>query len=497
MKFDAPLRPFLKRLNMEAWLYAAFAALTLGAASALLTLLLFRLFAAEYLFGVVIGVAVAVACVTLFVTYRLLYRKSLAQAIRRIDEAGLQDRVAAMQEHWEDPSYLATVQREDTLRRLRALKPRSIRLKLPFLSAVLVFSVSLLTICVAALPPRVTRVEPDASIEDTWIQENGEVYSLADILYKKVDASDASDALKEQIKDIIDDISHVMTNPDGSLREDLDEREQAAELEEILDRLDNLIIETLVSASIGRLLQPLPETKALGDALLSREDADVDAAFASMKSDLLALEDPARAEHLMLLASDILGAIEASEAWEGNDLVLALSSFASGLNGAADRLTEGANIDLLLDEIFDSASLAVKRALAQEKENQKLLEDIKKDLEDTINDIMDKLPPSDKHINPDLDGDEEESGGSQENTSSDSDSSGGSSSGQGGRPDEEDAFEVWDPVSGTTIKLTKEDLESYRAYLDNAVATGNYSEEDIRYLYYNYEIIKEQLTKNP
>lgn len=496
MKSMEPLQPFVRRLRLEAWINAAFFAVAAGAATAFLVMLICRIFALSYPFGLLIGLSLAVAAVAAVVTYFVMFRAGVRQVLRRVDEAGLQDRVSMMYEQWGDTSYLAVRQREDTLRRLRALKPRAIRLKLPLLSAVLVFSLALTTIGVAALPPRVTRVS-DPPIEDTYAIENDEVKNLIISIDKKVgEQLPAGDAIGDRINDIVQDIKDALFDKNGNVRNDLRDEEKASELDQAIGRIDELIRETLASATIGQLLKKRPETKALGEALLTRKEADVNGALDAMLASALTLDGSARAEHLSVIASGILGDIEASGVWEGNELVAALNRLVRALSASLDS----DDADAMLATAFGNAKGDINNALALEKKREAVLEDVKKDLEDAIGDLMDDYKNSDKHINPDLNrGDDSENNGgdSSDLPTTDTDSPGGDHSTlPGGGTESETEFTFYDPLSKTYVRLTEENVEAYKQRLLDALESGQYTEEQANDFYSYYNKLLESLQKN-
>lgn len=486
MRFDEPLRPFVRRLRLEAWINAAFLAVAAGAVTAFFIMLICRIFALSYPFGLLIGLSLGIALVTAVVTYLVMFRVGMRQVLRRVDEAGLQDRVSMMYEQWGDTSYLAVRQREDTLRRLRAVKPRSIRMKLPLLSAILVFSLALTTIGVAALPPRTSRVT-DTPIEDDYAIENDEVKRLITVIDKKVgELFPDDDFIGDRVNDIINDLKDAILDKDGNIRDDLRDEEKASEIDGAIGRIDDLIRETLVSATLGQLLVKMPETKPLGEALLSRKEADVNAALDEMLSAVpVADETNARAEHLALLRDDLLAAIEASGAWEGNELVAAIRKFAGGLS------PEGAS----LSDVFNTAKTEINRALALEKEREAALEEIKKDMEDAIGDLMKDYENSDKHINPDLNkGDDSSKGNSDsDQPSDDSGKPGGNPATPGSGGDADADLTYYDPILGKEVKLTAENIEAYKNRMDEAIESGQYTEEQKTYFHNYYNTLMEQL----
>ena len=487
MKFDDYLRPYRRRLVLEALVNALFAAAAGGFGLALFLILLFRLIGKNVIWGLVIGLSLGVTAVILVSVYLTVYRFSRRALIRRIDEAGLQDRVSTMRELWKDDSYIARCQREDTIKRLKAVKPRAIRLKLPFIAALVLLPTAFLSIGAAALPSRTTRVEPWGAIDDDYSFVDAELIQKMDELYQSVDSSSADDHVKDKIHSILDDMQEILTPPDDP--EDApDEMEQASDLEDLLEQLDELKRQSVVSASIGAILVKFTETKPLGEALISRKDEDVDSALDTTLDRILNATD--REEEIRILAfisEKIDDAIIATEAWEGNELVKALRNFAAGLDSVVKLIEADNNPTNALMTIVETAKEEIKAALAIEKENEKLIDQIKSELQDQMQGILNDNMTSDKNVTED-----EESGPMTPDINYPSGGQGQQDPSQG----ESENLQFYDPETGKMEQLNEANLAAYRDYLEKAIAAGDYSEEEINYFYHYYDLIKKQLEKN-
>ena len=487
MKFDDYLRPYRRRLVLEALINALFAAAAGGFGLALFLILLFRLIGKNVIWGLVIGLSLGVTAVVLVAVYLTVYRFSRRALIRRIDEAGLQDRVSAMRELWKDDSYIARCQREDTIKRLKAVKPRAIRLKLPFIAALVLLPTAFLSIGAAALPSRTTRVEPWGTIDDDYTFVDAEFVQKMDELYQSVDSSTADDHVKDKIHDILDNMQEILTPP-ADPEDAPDEMEQASDLEDLLEQLDELKRQSVVSASIGAILVKFPETKPLGEALISRKDEDVDSALDTTLDMILNAEDQGEELRILSVISEkIDDAIIATEAWEGNELVKALRNFTSGLDSVAELTEKGENPTELLKVTFSTAKEEIKAALAIEKENEKLIDQIKQELQDQMQGILNDNMTSDKNVTED-----EESGPM---TPENSYPSGGQGQ-QDPSQEAKDDMQFYDPLTGEMVQMDEANLAAYRQRLEEAIAAGDYSEEEINYFYHYYDLIKKQLEKN-
>lgn len=116
-------------------------------------------------------------------------------------------------------------------------------------------------------------------------------------------------------------------------------------------------------------------------------------------------------------------------------------------------------------------------------------------MEDAIGDLMKDYENSDKHINPDLNkGDDSSKGNSDSNQpSDDSGKPGGNPATPGSGGDADTDFTYYDPILGKEVKLTAENIEAYKKRMDEAIESGQYTEEQKTYFYNYYNTLMEQL----
>ncbi len=275
-QFQAPLlQPFIRRLRLESFLKALILALATGIVSAFVVMLVMQVFALRYIWYVLLGLVAGVSLVTGIVSYFTIYRFSLKYIIRRIDEAGLQERVITMEELWGDMSYIAKLQRQDTLRLIKEMTLRAIRLQLPLVAGIVLLAVSVTTAGAAFIPPRQTRVAAGEPIYDDYKIIIPAVNELPDKLYEAVEQipEKLPETIKDELKDIIQDIEDLNNGiMDGTESGDMD---SVADLEDKIDRLDQILKENVHGPLVSDYMIRYAAFKALAAALKSARVEDV------------------------------------------------------------------------------------------------------------------------------------------------------------------------------------------------------------------------------
>ncbi len=278
-KFEAPLQPFIRRLRLESFYKSFFLALASGMVMAGVMMLIMQLFAIRYAWLVLLIGVVATPLIVGIIAYFVIYRVSLRDVIRRIDEAGLQERVTTMKDLWNDESYIAKLQRQDTLRRIHDLKPRAIKIQLPLVAGIVLFALSFTTAVSAIIPPRQTHVKVDDPIADNFKIINPAVSSVVDKLYEAVEnlpetlpptiLDDIKDKLDDIIKDI-EDLNNQIQNGDNVTNGDI-----IGGFEDVKDQLDNILQENVKGPLISDYMIQYPNLKPLANALITGDSTQV------------------------------------------------------------------------------------------------------------------------------------------------------------------------------------------------------------------------------
>lgn len=91
-------------------------------------------------FWINIIISITITFITTCINYYRLFKPTEKQLAIRLDELGLEERMLTMEELKNDNSYIAKLQREDTIRHLEAIKPSLIKLiiSIPLIVSVVV-----------------------------------------------------------------------------------------------------------------------------------------------------------------------------------------------------------------------------------------------------------------------------------------------------------------------------------------------------------------------
>ncbi len=274
-KFKTPvLRPFIRRLRFESFLKSLFVALAAGVVASFTALVVMWLLSATnwIVFAVVFAAATVVVGV---VSYFVIYRLSMHDIIRRIDEAGLQERLTTMEELWDDQSYIAQLQRQDTMRRIKALKPRAVRLALPLISGIILLSMSVISAAAAFIPQPQRRVTVDEAIFDDYKIIIPAVNDLPNKLYQAVEQ--LPETLPETLRDELDEIIKDIEDLNGSIQDGTDggDMDNIADLEDKIDRLDQILNENVKGPLLSDFMKSYTSLRPLSNALKSAKPVDI------------------------------------------------------------------------------------------------------------------------------------------------------------------------------------------------------------------------------
>ena len=150
MNFKELFKKYHKRRVIEGVLSAAMIGLAVGSlATAILAAL-------SWCFGIgslwlAIGVGVGVAAIIAAPLYILRYRPTDKSVARRIDRLGLEERAITMLELGESDSFLAQIQREDTLHSIKTIEGKKIKMLFSTLTTTLAAIAFVLAISMSTL----------------------------------------------------------------------------------------------------------------------------------------------------------------------------------------------------------------------------------------------------------------------------------------------------------------------------------------------------------
>lgn len=152
------IQPFKKRIVIEALIFALAIALFVGLLGSLGATLIFRFVICDLSVVpvcIIVGVGLLLSVITGIIIYKKRYRTNNQKIARRIDSLGLDERVTTMIEYQKDQSYVAKVQRQDTLDRLSKVNVKTLRIRIPkktIISCIAMFLVILMLLTILPAP---------------------------------------------------------------------------------------------------------------------------------------------------------------------------------------------------------------------------------------------------------------------------------------------------------------------------------------------------------
>ncbi len=273
----SPLRPFVWRIRLETLLKSLVTSLVTAVSAALITLLVMFFVGMEYNWLIILIAVASTFVVTFLLSYFLIFRISKKEIIRRVDDAGLQNSVSTMLELKDDTSYIAKLQREDTLKRIKEAKPKVMSIRISLVAGIILLSVSLTTAAAALVPPRELPVivdfdlgVPEGEKADPLIGQLGDDIRKNESFTKYYDK--LPDILKDELQDILDQIENLT----GSTMDKI------TELEKLKDYLNELLKQNSYGTLLSDYMKQFESLRALGTAIANYDNNKIHAALYAM-----------------------------------------------------------------------------------------------------------------------------------------------------------------------------------------------------------------------
>ena len=158
MNVNNALRPFIRRLRLEAALKATATGLMLGVAAGFFLLIAAHLWMQpDFPYREWACIVVLISLIAAVLVYMVWTRPTPEQAAKRIDRLGLQEKVSTMVNYHKSDAYLHRVQREDAMQALSACSPKQIRIKLPVRQLIVCGVLACLCVSTILLPWEILR----------------------------------------------------------------------------------------------------------------------------------------------------------------------------------------------------------------------------------------------------------------------------------------------------------------------------------------------------
>ena len=416
------IQPFRRRIIIEALVKAlligliVFGVAMVGVAATYIIL-------HEELLAICIGVPVALAlglAVAIPVFLRVKEKK-LSQLKYRLDSLGLQERVSTMAEFRLDKSYVAHLQREDTINRLAAMPVRALKIKtsktmiaiIAMLLVIVMLLFILATPVAAAINP--TQPEPvippdptdeiidemideiDKIIEETPIPEEDktEMKETIDEMKDKLDQAQTNEEKQEIIRDTANDLQNRVEQDEYNKEQILENLKKP----DMDSSFENSLMEDLAE-SIEKIDQAqdkldkaqTDEEKADAEQELADAKQEMDQVLDDMYEDIMSNPDTeSRKEQANEYANKLESAIR--DTYQNESLHEALEDLANKLQDP-----EVAPYPDDLKDAIDQAKDDIKNALEENQMNKDLsdtMEDARQEMlgntDKTIEDMLDDL----------------------------------------------------------------------------------------------------------
>ena len=416
------IQPFRRRIIFEAVIKALliglliFGVAMVGVAATYIIL-------NEELLAICIGVPVALAlglAVAIPVFLRVKEKK-LSQLKYRLDSLGLQERVSTMAEFRHDKSYVAHVQREDTMNRLAGMPVSTLKIKVsrPLISVIAILLVIVMLLFILATPAAAvinpTQPEPvvppdptdeiidemideiDKIIEETPIPEEDktEMKETIDEMKDKLDQAQTNEEKQEIIRDTANDLQHRVEQDEYNkeqILENLKKPDMDSSFE--ISFMDDLAesIEKIDQAQDKLDKAETDEERADAEQELADAKQELDQVLDDMYEDIMSNPDTeSRKEQANEYANKLENAIK--DTYQDEALHEAFEDLANKLKDP-----EVAPYPDDLKDAIDQAKDDIKNALEENQMNKDLsdtMEDARQEMlgntDKTIEDMLDDL----------------------------------------------------------------------------------------------------------
>jgi hypothetical protein len=363
------LKPYRRRLWLEAFLKTLLAGLALGAAVAAIVLLVTKLTMEnpQYWTPLLVGGASGFVFACLYYIFK--FRPRWKDTTARIDELGLKERVTTMIDLSDDESTVSQIQREDALDKLRQIRPGQLKIKLPS-RQIMAFVLSLIMLgAVITLP--LSNVTAENASEIT-AEQNKIISELVAELKEKIAGLDVTDDIRAKLNAVIADLENGLPICKTYV-------EKIARISKASDQINAILKSLLTKNIIGAALAKYEITAALGKAILNGDIESVKAACEELKSRFAALSGDDYANLLIELIDSLNSALELSKGAgveESDGLYAAISTFRSDLIGVQENGQQGSDVTEQFNAAIDKVRDAIIAALTVQNAIEAVLDEI-------------------------------------------------------------------------------------------------------------------------
>lgn len=338
------LRPFRKRLIREGVLHAVAWALTAGAAASFLYMLIRHLFFRTAALETCAAVGVGTGVLVCGIAYGLFYRPTWMYTAKRVDDMGLEARAETMLLLKDEQTTIAKLQRQDAIRQLSAILPEKMELRYPrkewILAGVLAASV-LITACCPYLnwsEHLKTKSATDESNAEQSV-ESARIAEMIESLREQVNHSNLSEEEKQRLLEQLAQMEASFDFGTAGL-------EELAQMSQLYQDMSLDLSSLEIYGSLTAELLNCPGLRALGEAVLARDQTAVRSFFTQLETEVAEdIADGNRQGRLKGLISDLRTVTKESKANESEkNLSYILATFETGLSGILSHAAAGEDV---------------------------------------------------------------------------------------------------------------------------------------------------------
>ncbi|MBR2024333.1 MAG: hypothetical protein IKA02_00825, partial [Clostridia bacterium] len=288
MDFKDLVKPFKRKVVIEAFVRAIATGLLYGSGLSLLLAFIFRVIAGVdmqqlYVVLTTIGAGVACAIAIGVVTYKKRYAANASKVARRIDSLGLDERYTTMVEYRKDKSYVAKVQREDTHKRLAKLDAKALKVNTPYVKLVSVVAIIVAIILLFLIPVKADESAME-DLQDVQQTIDDAFQEIEDKIEESEVDEETKEELKEEMQDFKEQLQDMLEKPlekDETVQDRIEEvyeeiREKEEEIQDQLEKDQEIIDE----------LKKDETTEDLADALDKQDKEEIVDSLEKMEQQL-------------------------------------------------------------------------------------------------------------------------------------------------------------------------------------------------------------------
>lgn len=347
------LEPFRRRLTAEGLLQAAMEScmVTCGAAAVLFALWQFDLITPALFFCLI-----PLFCLGLG-GFFILHRPTWGRTARRVDRTyELQDRTATMVHLAQDEAFFSSLQRQDTIEKLKQLDPKVLRLRFTRRRWLALALCVILSAAVAAGAFASARWLRGGEKEYIETDEMKLARALLQDMRERLNDADLSEQEREELLRQIEETENALEGDNFGL-------DELAGITRTVGELQSRLDESLIRRGWIYLLREEPHFTAVAEGMINEDIPAMQAALVANYNEVMSKTGTQEIIALMDLKTEIDEALEADNEPDDADAYLQYTFylFADDMLGAANHIAAHKNPDSV---IFNAFSLLEKRLIS-------------------------------------------------------------------------------------------------------------------------------------